>query len=161
MHTSTAARLPGCSAPARSARSAPAASCTDSPPPYSCSRSRSLGRVAEVSATVTDTDLEQRAINVIRGLCMDGPQAANAGHPGTGMALAPLAYVLWTRIMKYDASDIHWPDRDRFILSAGHASILLYSMLYLSGNTDLTLADLKQFRQWGSKTAGHPEVHHT
>ncbi|MEY2446697.1 MAG: transketolase, partial [Acidimicrobiaceae bacterium] len=114
-----------------------------------------------MSVTAVDTDLEQRAINVIRGLCMDGPEAAKNGHPGTGMALAPLAHVLWTRIMKYDASAIDWPDRDRFILSNGHASILLYSMLYLSGNSDLTLEDIKQFRQWGSKTPGHPEVHHT
>ncbi len=114
-----------------------------------------------MTATETATDLEQRAINVIRGLCMDGPQAANSGHPGTGMALAPLAHVLWTRVMKYDASAPRWPDRDRFILSNGHASILLYSMLYLTGVGDLTIDDLKQFRQWGSKTAGHPEVHHT
>ena len=114
-----------------------------------------------MSVTAVDTDLEQRAINVIRGLCMDGPEAAKNGHPGTGMALAPLAHVLWTRIMKYDASRIDWPDRDRFILSNGHASILLYSMLFLSGNSDLTLDDIKQFRQWGSKTPGHPEIHHT
>src|SRR5882762_5633758 len=114
-----------------------------------------------MSVTAVDTDLEQRAINVIRGLCMDGPEAAKNGHPGTGMALAPLAHVLWTRIMEYDASSINWPDRDRFILSNGHASILLYSMLYLTGNSDLTLDDIKQFRQWGSKTPGHPEVHHT
>ncbi len=110
---------------------------------------------------MTDAELEQRAINVIRGLCMDGPQAANSGHPGTGMALAPLAHVLWTRVMTYDATDPHWPDRDRFILSAGHASILLYSMLYLTGGSDLTLDDIRQFRKWGSRTAGHPEVHHT
>ncbi|MEO7557352.1 MAG: transketolase, partial [Acidimicrobiales bacterium] len=108
-----------------------------------------------------EADLEQRAINVIRGLCMDGPQAANSGHPGTGMALAPLAHVLWTRVMEYDAGDPTWPDRDRFVLSVGHASILLYSMLYLSGAGDLTLDDLRQFRQWGAKTPGHPEVHHT
>ncbi len=114
-----------------------------------------------MTATETRSDLEQRAINVIRGLCMDGPQAANSGHPGTGMALAPLAHVLWTRVMKYDASDPHWPDRDRFILSNGHASILLYSMLFLTGTGDLTLDDLKQFRQWGSKTPGHPEARHT
>jgi len=114
-----------------------------------------------MTAMETKVDLEQRAINVIRGLCMDGPQAANSGHPGTGMALAPLAHVLWTRIMKYDASAPDWPDRDRFILSNGHASILLYSMLFLTGTGDLTLDDLKQFRQWGSKTPGHPEVHHT
>src|SRR3954454_23674392 len=106
-------------------------------------------------------DIEQRGINVIRGLSMDAVQQANSGHPGTPMALAPLAHVLWTRIMKYDASAPDWPDRDRFVLSNGHASILLYSMLFLTGTGDLTLDDLKQFRQWGSKTPGHPEVHHT
>jgi transketolase len=107
-----------------------------------------------------DPALEQRAINVIRGLAMDAPQAANSGHPGTAMALAPLAYVLWTRVMTYDAEAPDWPDRDRFVLSAGHASILLYSMLHLTGY-GLTLDDLKAFRQWGSQTPGHPEVHHT
>jgi transketolase len=109
---------------------------------------------------LTDNELEQRAINVIRGLAMDGPQAANSGHSGTAMAMAPLATVLWTRIMKYDPADPHWPDRDRFVLSAGHASILLYSMLHLTGY-ELTRDDLMQFRQWGSRTPGHPEVHHT
>lgn len=108
---------------------------------------------------MSDRDLEQLAINTIRGLSMDGPQAANSGHPGTAMALAPLAHVLWTRVMKYDAADPNWADRDRFILSVGHASILLYSMLYLSG-TDLTIDDLKAFRQWESRTPGHPEIHH-
>jgi transketolase len=107
-----------------------------------------------------DPSLEQRAINVIRGLAMDAPQAANSGHPGTAMALAPLAHVLWTRIMRYDAEVPHWPDRDRFVLSAGHASILLYSMLHLTG-FGLTRDDLRAFRQWGSQTPGHPEVHHT
>src|SRR5438094_1811829 len=105
-------------------------------------------------------ELETRAINVIRGLAMDAVQKANSGHPGTPMALAPLAHVLWTRIMKYDASEPDWPDRDRFVLSAGHASILLYSMLFLTGY-GLELDDIKQFRQFGSKTPGHPEVHHT
>ena len=105
-------------------------------------------------------DIEQLGINVIRGLAMDAPQAANSGHPGTAMALAPLAHVLWTRIMRYDPSAPHWPDRDRFILSAGHACILQYSMLYLTGY-GLTLDDLRQFRQWGSRTPGHPEVHLT
>jgi transketolase len=105
-------------------------------------------------------DLEQRAINVVRGFAMDAPQRANSGHPGTAMALAPLAYTLWTRIMRYDAADPDWPNRDRFILSAGHASILLYSMLYLTGY-GLEKEDLEQFRQWGSATPGHPEVHHT
>src|SRR5918996_2658249 len=104
--------------------------------------------------------LDQRAINVIRGLAMDAPQAANSGHPGTAMALAPLADVLWTRIMRYDPSAPAWPDRDRFVLSAGHASILLYSMLYLTGY-GLTLDDVKAFRQWGSLTPGHPEAGHT
>jgi len=90
---------------------------------------------------------------------MDAVQKANSGHPGTAMALAPLAHVLHTRIMRYDATEPDWPDRDRFILSAGHASMLLYSMLYLTG-FGLTLDDLKQFRQWGSRTAGHPEHGH-
>ena len=107
-----------------------------------------------------DPPLDQRAINVIRGLAMDAPQAARNGHPGTAMALAPLAHVLWTRIMRYDADAPDWPDRDRFVLSAGHASILLYSMLHLTGY-GLTLDDLRDFRQWGSATPGHPEVHHT
>jgi transketolase len=109
---------------------------------------------------VTAPELEQRAINVVRGLAMDAPHAARSGHQGTAMALAPLAHVLWTRVMKYDASDPHWPDRDRFVLSAGHASILLYSMLHLTGY-DLSLDDLRAFRQWGSKTPGHPERNHT
>src|SRR5258708_1817914 len=91
---------------------------------------------------------------------MDAPQRAGNGHPGTAMALAPLAHVLWTKIMRHDPSNPDWPDRDRFILSCGHASILLYSMLYLTGY-GLTLDDLKGFREWGSATPGHPEVHHT
>jgi transketolase len=103
-------------------------------------------------------ELEQLGINVIRGLAMDAPRKANAGHPGTAMALAPLAHVLWSRVMNYDASDPDWPDRDRFVLSCGHASVLLYSMLYLTGY-DLSLEDLQQFRQFGSRTPGHPESH--
>ncbi len=109
---------------------------------------------------MSDPDLEQRAINVIRGLSMDMPQAANSGHPGTAMALAPVAHVLWDRIMTYDAAAPDWPDRDRFVLSCGHASVLLYSMLHLTG-FGLTLDDLRDFRQLGSATPGHPEVHHT
>jgi transketolase len=109
---------------------------------------------------MTAPELQQRAINVVRGLAMDAPHAARSGHQGTAMALAPLAHVLWTRVMRYDASDPEWPDRDRFVLSAGHASILLYSMLHLTGY-DLTLDDLKAFRQWGSRTPGHPERGHT
>src|ERR1700709_2529705 len=103
---------------------------------------------------------ELLAINTIRGLAMDMPQAANSGHPGTAMALAPLAHVLWTRIMRYDPSAPDWPDRDRFVLSCGHACILLSSMLYLTGY-GLTLDDLKRFRQLHSATPGHPEMHHT
>ncbi|MER3452488.1 MAG: transketolase [Acidimicrobiia bacterium] len=91
---------------------------------------------------------------------MDAPQRANSGHPGTALALAPLAYVLWHGVMRHDPSDPTWPDRDRFVLSAGHASILLYSLLYLCGY-GLTLEDLTQFRQWGSRTPGHPEAGHT
>ena len=104
--------------------------------------------------------LQGRAVDVIRGLSMDAPHAARSGHQGTAMALAPLAHVLWTRILTYDAEAPDWPDRDRFILSAGHASILLYSMLHLTGH-GLTLDDLKDFRQWGSATPGHPEAGHT
>ena len=88
---------------------------------------------------------------------MDAPHAARSGHQGTAMALAPLAHVLWSRVMRYDSDAPEWPDRDRFILSAGHASILLYAMTYLCGY-GLTLDDLKAFRQWGSRTPGHPEV---
>ncbi len=104
--------------------------------------------------------LEQRAVNVIRGLAMDAPRAANSGHPGTAMALAPLAHVLFTRVMRHDPAEPHWPDRDRFVLSNGHASILLYSMLYLTGY-GLTIDDLRGFRSWDSRTPGHPEHNHT
>jgi len=104
--------------------------------------------------------LQQFGVNVIRGLAMDAPRAANSGHPGTAMALAPLAHVLFTRVMRHDPSEPHWPDRDRFVLSNGHASILLYSMLYLTGY-GLTLDDLRGFRSWGSRTPGHPEHNHT
>ncbi|MGH9115100.1 MAG: transketolase [Acidimicrobiales bacterium] len=106
----------------------------------------------------TDRDLEQLGINVIRGLAMDAPQKANSGHPGTAMALAPLAHVLWHRVMSYDPAEPGWPDRDRFVLSCGHACILLYSMLFLTGY-GLEIDDLRQFRQLHSRTPGHPEVH--
>lgn len=101
-------------------------------------------------------DLETLAVNVVRGLAMDAVQQARSGHPGTPMALAPLAHVLWTRTMRYDATSPGWPDRDRFVLSAGHASMLLYAFLYLTGH-GLSLDDLRRFRQWGAPTAGHPE----
>jgi transketolase len=109
---------------------------------------------------VQDPTLVELGINVIRGLAMDAPEQANSGHSGTAMALAPLAHVLWTRIMRYDPEEPLWPDRDRFVLSNGHASILLYSMLHLTGY-DLSLDDIRQFRQWGSRTPGHPEYRHT
>jgi transketolase len=105
-------------------------------------------------------DVQQLAIDAIRVLSMDAVQKADSGHPGTPMALAPLAYTLWTRHLRYDPTDPGWPERDRFVLSAGHASMLLYSVLYLSGY-DLTLEDLKQFRQWESRTPGHPEFGYT
>ena len=100
--------------------------------------------------------LDQLCINTIRTLAMDAVQQANSGHPGTPMALAPVAYVLWDRFLRHNPRNPHWPNRDRFVLSAGHASMLLYSMLHLSGY-DLPLEELKRFRQWGSKTPGHPE----
>ncbi|MDQ6781274.1 MAG: transketolase [Candidatus Eremiobacteraeota bacterium] len=91
---------------------------------------------------------------------MDAVQKANSGHPGTPMALAPLAYVLWTKHLRYNPKNPGWPDRDRFVLSAGHACMLQYAVLFLTGY-DLTLEDIKNFRQWGSKTPGHPELHDT
>ncbi len=116
---------------------------------------------APTSATdVQDPRLVELGINVIRGLAMDAPARATSGHSGTAMALAPLAHVLWTRIMHYDPRDPSWPDRDRFVLSNGHACILQYALLHLTGY-DLTLEDLRQFRQWGSRTPGHPEAGHT
>ena len=104
--------------------------------------------------------LDRLCIDAIRVLSMDAVQKADSGHPGTPMALAPLAYVLWTRHLNFDPSDPSWLNRDRFVLSAGHASMLLYSLLYLTGY-DLTLEDLRQFRQWESKTPGHPEYGYT
>lgn len=103
------------------------------------------------------TDLEQRAINTIRTLAIDAIQKANSGHPGLPLGAAPMAYVLWTRFLKHNPRDPQWPDRDRFVLSAGHGSMLLYALLYLTGY-DVTLDDIKQFRQWGSITPGHPEA---
>ncbi|MGW8284678.1 MAG: transketolase [Candidatus Deferrimicrobiaceae bacterium] len=104
--------------------------------------------------------LSWRAINAIRFLSVDGVQKAISGHPGTPMALAPLSYLLWTRHLRFNPRNPDWPDRDRFILSCGHASMLLYSLLYLTG-FDLPLEEIKAFRQWGSNTPGHPETGHT
>src|SRR5918911_2560262 len=105
--------------------------------------------------TSTESTVEL-AINTIRTLSMDAVQKANSGHPGTPMALAPLAFTLYTRVMKHSPDNPDWFDRDRFVLSAGHASMLLYSSLYLTGY-GLSLDDLRNFRQLGSPTAGHPE----
>jgi transketolase len=106
------------------------------------------------------TSLDLLSINTIRTLSMDAVQRAESGHPGTPMALAPLVYRLFTTHMRHDPAAPHWPDRDRFVLSVGHASMVLYSALHLSGY-DLSLDEIMNFRQWGSKTPGHPEVGHT
>ena len=106
--------------------------------------------------TLHATDLDTQSINTIRFLSADAVEAAQSGHPGTPMGMAPVAYVLWTRHLKHSPEFPKWPNRDRFVLSAGHASMLLYSLLHLSGY-DLSLEEIKNFRQWGSKTPGHPE----
>src|SRR5271156_7226939 len=104
----------------------------------------------------TNRELEHRCINTIRILSADAVQNANSGHPGLPMGAAAMAYTLWTRFLKHNPRNPHWFDRDRFILSAGHGSMLLYSLLFLTGY-DLSLDEIKRFRQWGSKTPGHPE----
>jgi transketolase len=107
-----------------------------------------------------EAEIRALSIDTIRGLSMDAVQRANSGHPGTAMALAPLAYVLFERFLRVNPTDTAWPDRDRFVLSAGHACVLQYSLLHLCGY-DLALEDLQQFRQWGSRCPGHPERGHT
>ena len=109
-----------------------------------------------MSTTTDGAALDELCINTIRTLAMDGVQKANSGHPGAPMALAPVAYQLYTRTMKHNPADPDWFDRDRFVLSAGHASMLLYSTLHLSGY-GISMDDLMNFRQLGSPTAGHPE----
>jgi transketolase len=106
------------------------------------------------------SDPAWRTINSLRVLAMDAVEQAQSGHPGTPMALAPAAYLLWDRFLRYDPAHPEWPERDRFVLSCGHASLLIYGLLHLSGFA-LSLQDLRQFRQWGSKTPGHPERGHT
>ncbi len=101
-------------------------------------------------------NLDQLCVNTIRFLSVDSVQKANSGHPGLPMGAAPMAYVLWTKFLRHDPIDPEWPDRDRFVLSGGHGSMLLYSLLHLTGY-DLSLDEIKNFRQWGSKTPGHPE----
>jgi transketolase len=113
-----------------------------------------------VTATDSATTLDKLCVDTIRTLSMDAVQKANSGHPGTPMALAPVAYVLYTRVMRHAPRDPQWPDRDRFVLSAGHASMLLYSTLYLTGYDVSLENDIEQFRQLGSRAAGHPEYGH-
>src|ERR1700740_1404327 len=122
---------------------------------------------------LTSEELDQLAINTIRTLSIDAVQQAKSGHPGTPMALAPLVYVIWNEVMRFDPQDPIWPNRDRFVLSNGHASMLLWSALYLTqtravnaqyerlGAPAVTLDDIKHFRQLGSKAPGHPEYHLT
>src|SRR6187200_2632427 len=124
-------------------------------------------------AQPTATDLDTLCINTIRTLSIDAIQAANSGHPGTPMALAPLGYTLWQRYLRFDPEDPIWPNRDRFVLSAGHASMLLYSLLFLArvkavdpdyeivGQPAVSLDDIKAFRQLDSKCPGHPEYRWT
>src|SRR6201988_4000427 len=121
--------------------------------------------------SVEETQMAQLAINTIRTLAMDAVQAANSGHPGTPMALAPLVYTLWNRVMRFSPQDPIWPNRDRFVLSNGHASMLLWSVLHLTrtqalnaayerlGYPSVTIDDIRRFRQLGSKAPGHPEYH--
>ncbi len=104
--------------------------------------------------------LEELCVNTIRFLAVDAVEKAKSGHPGTPMGMADMAFVLWTEFMRHDPKAPHWTNRDRFVLSAGHASMLIYSLLHLTGYPDMTMDELQHFRQWGSKTAGHPEYGH-
>ena len=115
---------------------------------------------AAIKQAVAPAVSERDMANAIRALAMDSVQKANSGHPGMPMGMADVATVLFSKFLKFDPTDPHWPDRDRFILSAGHGSMLLYSLLYLTGYADMTLDELKRFRQLGSRTAGHPEYGH-
>ena len=105
-------------------------------------------------------DLDFLCVNTIRTLAIDAVQRADSGHPGMPLGAAPMAYVLWQRHMRFDPRDPQWPDRDRFVLSGGHGSMLLYALLHLTGH-DVSMDDLKNFRQWQSATPGHPEFNHT
>jgi transketolase len=119
---------------------------------------------ADAPAPTTTLALQPSHIamaNAVRFLAADAVEKAKSGHPGMPMGMADVATVLFSRFLKFDALDPHWPDRDRFVLSAGHGSMLLYALLYLTGHEEMTLDELKRFRQWGSKTPGHPEYGHT
>src|SRR5699024_9565344 len=109
---------------------------------------------------IVEVNEELLSINAIRTLSIDAIEHASSGHPGLPMGAAPMAYTLWTNFMNHNPNNSKWFNRDRFVLSAGHGSMLLYSLLHLSGY-NVSIDDLKQFRQWGSNTPGHPEVHYT
>src|SRR5258707_10053566 len=127
----------------------------------------------KAAASPSEHSMDELCINTIRTLSMDAVQQANSGHPGTPMGMAPVAYELWQRFLAFDPEDAAWPNRDRFVLSIGHASMLLYSMLHLTGVKELDssnhptnklavpLEDIKRFRQLGSKCPGHPEYRWT
>ncbi len=118
-----------------------------------------MSATVELGKDLKGTELDQLCVNTIRTLAMDAVQKANSGHPGLPMGCADFAYVLWTRFLKVNPQNPTWPDRDRFVLSAGHGSMLLYALLHLS-DFDLSLEEIENFRQWGSKTPGHPEFRH-
>ena len=107
------------------------------------------------------SDIDVMSVNAIRALAADTVQKANSGHPGLPLGAAPMAYELWAKFMKHNPKNPNWENRDRFILSGGHGSSLLYSLLHIFGYGDLSMDDMKNFRQWGSKTPGHPEYGHT
>lgn len=111
-------------------------------------------------STMADNSTQIQMANAIRALSMDAVQKANSGHPGLPMGAADIATVLFTRFLKFDPKAPHWPDRDRFVLSAGHGSMLIYALLHLTGFADMTMDEIRNFRQWGAKTAGHPEFGH-
>src|SRR5512136_3441059 len=125
----------------------------------------------QIVRSTTEADMVQLSINTIRTLSIDAVQQAKSGHPGTPMALAPLVYTIWNRVMRFDPQDPIWPNRDRFVLSNGHASMLLWSVLHLTrtqavnadyeilGHPSVSLDDIRRFRQLGSKAPGHPEYH--
>src|ERR1041384_621926 len=114
-------------------------------------------RAKPIQARVTP----ERMADAVRVLSMDAVHRAKSGHQGMPLGMADVATVLWTKVLKYDASQPDWADRDRFVLSAGHGSMLLYALLHLSGFKAMTIEEIKAFRQWGSKTPGHPEYGHT
>src|SRR6185503_5389936 len=136
----------------------------------SCDEDRSMS-ATHVAEPMTEVKLDQLAVDTIRTLSIDAVQQAKSGHPGTPMALAPLVYTIWNRVMRFDPEDPIWPNRDRFVLSNGHASMLLWSILHLTGTRavnpeyerlgkpSVSLDDIRRFRQLDSKAPGHPEYH--